>query len=59
MSMPGVMLVPVQERVRLGTAGISGALALRLLLFGLYGAVRRGDPAPLRLSRRRSTTGDC
>ncbi len=37
MSMPAVMLVPVQGEFGWTTASISGALALRLLLFGLMG----------------------
>ena len=37
MSMPAVMLVPVQGQFGWSTASISGALALRLLLFGLMG----------------------
>ena len=37
MSMPSVMLLPVQSEFHWSTVSISGALALRLMLFGFMG----------------------
>jgi MFS family permease len=37
MGMPGIMIVPLRQEFGWGTGAISGAMALRLLLFGLVG----------------------
>jgi predicted MFS family arabinose efflux permease len=37
MGMPGVLLVPLRDEFGWNTAGVSGAMALRLVLFGVMG----------------------
>jgi MFS family permease len=37
MGMPGILIVPLRQEFGWGTGSISGAMALRLLLFGLVG----------------------